>query len=110
MGICCGPLEFFCLGGQYYDLDHTNGSANEIISNSINAEIKNKLHENFFLKLPCLSQTLLLYTISHRALHKFISIPTNPKGKHRLQCLAKKLDFLAKPLIKWVYLAKDFEH
>ena len=20
--ICCGPLEFFCLGGQYYDLDH----------------------------------------------------------------------------------------
>ena len=23
MGICCGPLEFFCLGGQYYDLDHT---------------------------------------------------------------------------------------
>ena len=26
-----------------------------------------------------------------------------------LQCLAKKLDFLANSLIKWVFLAKDFE-
>ena len=22
MGICCGPFDFFCLGGQYYDLGH----------------------------------------------------------------------------------------
>ena len=22
MGICCGPLNFFCLGGQYYGLGH----------------------------------------------------------------------------------------
>ena len=22
MGICCGPLDFFCLGGQYYGLGH----------------------------------------------------------------------------------------
>ena len=26
-----------------------------------------------------------------------------------VQCLAKKLDFLENPLIKWVFLAKDFE-
>ena len=22
MGICCGPFDFFCLGGQYYGLGH----------------------------------------------------------------------------------------
>ena len=25
MGICCGPFEFFCLGGQYYGLGHPSG-------------------------------------------------------------------------------------
>ena len=24
MGICCGPFEFFCLGGQYYGSGHPN--------------------------------------------------------------------------------------
>ena len=27
MGICCGPFDFFCLGGQYYDLGHPTADA-----------------------------------------------------------------------------------
>ena len=31
--ICCGPLEFFCLGGQYYDLDHPNEGRSQMDGN-----------------------------------------------------------------------------
>ena len=31
MGICCGPFDFFCLGGQYYDLGHPNEDLTKIV-------------------------------------------------------------------------------